>query len=95
MTPHIALLHVDSVPTEYFRDFVETVRSEKLDFRVLERPSVPMAGIEWLMPTAIFVYLAKPYFESFLKEMGKDHYALVNGGSRSSTGASQDPILLK
>jgi hypothetical protein len=32
------------------------------------------------MPTAIVAYLAKPYFESFLKEMGKDHYGLVKEG---------------
>ena len=81
MTPHIAIFHVDSVPTEYFQDFVETVRSDKLELQVVERPSGPMAGIEWLMPTAIFAYLAKPYFESFLKEMGKDHYTASREGT--------------
>ena len=42
---------------------------------------IPMMGVraalEWLMPTAIVAYIAKPYFESFLGEMGKDHYALT------------------
>lgn len=80
MAPHIAILHVDSIPAEYFQDFVEEIRTNNLELQVVERQSTPMAGIEWLMPTAIFAYLAKPYFESFLKEMGKDHYELVKVG---------------
>ena len=38
------------------------------------------AAIEWLMRTAIVAYIAKPYFESFLTEMGKDHYELLKQG---------------
>jgi hypothetical protein len=34
------------------------------------------------MPTALFVYIAKSYFESFLKEMGKDHYEVLKNGLR-------------
>ena len=40
----------------------------------------PSMAMEWLLPTAAFVYLAKPYFESFLKEAGKDHYTLLKAG---------------
>ncbi|MGY8775714.1 hypothetical protein [Spongiibacter tropicus] len=35
------------------------------------------AGLEWLMPTAVMVFIAKPYFDSFLKEAGKDHYHIL------------------
>ncbi|GAB1576220.1 hypothetical protein [Bordetella petrii] len=80
MPPHIVFLHVDSVPAEYFQDFIDTVRADNLDLQVVARPSAPMAGVEWLMPTVILAYLAKPYFESFLTEMGKDHYELVKAG---------------
>ncbi len=81
MTPHLAVLHVDSIPPEYFSDFTDAVRAEGLALAVESRPSnTPYAGIEWLMPTAIAAYLARPYFESFLKEMGKDHYGLVKEG---------------
>ena len=38
------------------------------------------AGVEWLLPTAVVAYLVKPYFESLLKEMGKDHYHLLIRG---------------
>lgn len=80
MPPHIVFLHADSVPAEYFQDFIDTVRADNLDLQVVARPSAPMAGAEWLMPTVILAYLAKPYFESFLTEMGKDHYELVKAG---------------
>ena len=81
MTPHLVVLYVDNIPLEYFSDFTDSVRAEGLDLAVESRPSgIPYAGIEWLMPTAIVAYLAKPYFESFLKEMGKDHYGLVKQG---------------
>jgi hypothetical protein len=79
--PHLAVLHADTVPREFFADFTDAVRAERLEVLVQSRPSgVPFAAIEWLMPTAIVAYLAKPYFESFLKEMGKDHYGLVKEG---------------
>ena len=35
------------------------------------------ACMEWVMPTAAFVVIFKPYFESFMSEMGKDHYDLL------------------
>jgi hypothetical protein len=43
-------------------------------------PFGPVAGIEWLMPTAVVVLLAKPYFDGFLKEAGKDHYVALKEG---------------
>lgn len=81
MTPHLVVSHLENIPPDYFSDFTETVKSEELELSVQARESgIPFAGIEWLMPTAIVAFLAKPYFESFLQEMGKDHYALVKKG---------------
>jgi hypothetical protein len=78
---HLVVLHVDTIPAEFIADFTNTVRSDRLELLVQSRHSgMAFAAIEWLMPTAIVVYLAKPYFESFLKEMGKDHYVLVKDG---------------
>lgn len=36
------------------------------------------ASLEWIISTSIAVYILKPYFESFLKEMGKDHYQILS-----------------
>ena len=58
-----------------------SIRAPGLIFKREARPSgEAFAGIEWLMPTIVLAYVAKPYFESFLKEMGKDHYDLLKKG---------------
>lgn len=79
--PHLVLLHEDSIPREFFAEFEHTIATDGLEIQVKSRPTgTVFAGIEWLMPTAIVAYIAKPYFESFLKEMGKDHYDLLKRG---------------
>jgi hypothetical protein len=47
--------------------------------------------MEWLMPTMIIVYISKPYFDGFLKEMGKDHYQIL----KKSFVAMWDKVLGK
>lgn len=81
MQLHIGILHEDQIPEAAFQDFADSIRAPGLIFEHEARPSgVPFAGMEWLMPTALLAYVAKPYFESFLKEMGKDHYELLKKG---------------
>lgn len=81
MKIHIGVLHEDQVPDVLFQEFEESISAPGLIFERETRPSgVPFAGVEWLMPTVVFAYIAKPYFESFLKEMGKDHYDLLKKG---------------
>lgn len=65
-------------------DFVSTISTSGLDLSVEREEEVPIqAGLEWLAPTALIVFLAKPYFESFLSEMGKDHYNLLKKALKS------------
>ncbi|AXE36751.1 hypothetical protein [Chromobacterium phragmitis] len=81
MQLHIGVLHEDQVPNALFQEFEESISAPGLIFERETRPSrVPFAGVEWLMPTVVLAYVAKPYFESFLKEMGKDHYDLLKKG---------------
>jgi len=46
------------------------------EFRKTDSPG-PWMLPEWFIPTAIVLYIAKPYLESFLGEMGKDHYGFI------------------
>lgn len=81
MQLHIGILHEDKIPSAIFQEFEDSIRAPGLIFECEARPSgMPYAGIEWLMPTAVLAYVAKPYFESFLKEMGKDHYNFLKKG---------------
>jgi hypothetical protein len=76
---HIGLAYQDPIiQPDVVARFEEDIRAPRLLVRV---EPVPMMGaraaLEWLMPTAIVAYIARPYFESFLGEMGKDHYAMT------------------
>ena len=79
--PHIALLHTRSFPDEVFSEFVRFVTAENLQLQVEARDEDGRyAAVEWLIPTAVIAYIGRAYFESFLKEMGKDHYSLLKAG---------------
>ncbi|MBS1593498.1 MAG: hypothetical protein JST90_04195 [Bacteroidetes bacterium] len=39
-----------------------------------KKPDGPFMMMEWAVPTMMVAYIAKPFFESFLKEAGKDSY---------------------
>lgn len=62
-------------------EFRDTVAAEGLALHLETTPSTrAMAGVEWLMPTAIMLFVAKSYIDGFLGEAGRDHYnALKNG----------------
>lgn len=77
----IAVIHLESIPAELFEVFTESISSEKLNLQVQSREDGgTFAALEWLLPTAVIVYISKSYFDSFLKEMGKDHYSLLKAG---------------
>lgn len=82
--PHLGLLCNSDVPEAIAADFERDVAAEGLDL-VIERRSSPQvyAGVEWLMPTAIIAYVAKSYFDGFLKEMGKEHYLSLKAALKS------------
>jgi hypothetical protein len=75
---HIGISHPPDLPSGLLDDFASAIRHPKLILLQEERPRPgPFAGLEWLMPTAVIVYITKPYFESFLGEAGRDHYQLL------------------
>ena len=79
--PDIGLAYEDRVPEVWLDEFRAAVASDGLDLLVEKRPSIrAFAGVEWLMPTAVVLFVAKSYFDGFLGEMGKDHYALLKAG---------------
>jgi hypothetical protein len=78
MPPKIAIIHVNSVPSETFEEFRQVTASREVDVQVLAvDPPGPTAGIEWLMPAFVTGFVASAYFGGFFQEMGKDHYVLL------------------
>jgi hypothetical protein len=77
---NIFIIYETDREKKILNDFVTTVNKNGISITMEEMPSQPKMGVEWLMATAVVIYLAKPYFNSFLSEMGKDHYQLLKKG---------------
>jgi hypothetical protein len=80
----IILVYEEDIDKKVFDTFIDAVSYKKLSIKTVPTDKGGLfAGMEWLMPTAIFAYISKSYFDSFLKEMGKDHYQLLKKGFNS------------
>ena len=84
--PQIGISYVEHMAGQPLDDFFDEVQRPGLDLRreVREHPGI-YAGIEWLIPTAVFLYISRSYFDSFLKEAGKDHYHLLKAAIKKLT----------
>ena len=76
--PQLGLIYTENVPPALFEDFIEAVSAPGLDLVLESRPpDGPFAGLEWLIPTGVMLFIGQGYFNGFLNEMGKDHYAVL------------------
>ena len=74
----VALSYRKEIPADVVDDFINLVSMPNLRLTIEEREKDgPYAGLEWLLPTAVVVFICKSYFDGFLKEMGKEHYYLL------------------
>ena len=88
----VAISRQTGVPAELTADFNRVLDDLSIVHEEREQePRVYMAN-EYFVPTIVVVYLAKPFFESFLKEAGKDAYSLFK---RSLTLLVQRASLIK
>src|SRR5260370_35756836 len=81
---HLLLSYDETIPEVVLRPFSETVSAPGLTVVVEPRPSMrPQAGIQWLLPTAVVIYISKAYFDGDLKEAGKEHYHVLKNAIHS------------
>ncbi|MCJ8321941.1 MAG: hypothetical protein MJK12_20070 [Colwellia sp.] len=74
--PDIGLIFEESLPDDIFREFESSVKSDGLNLLVQSKePMGAMMCAEWFILPVVMAYIGKSYFDGFLKEMGKDHYA--------------------
>lgn len=78
---NIVIQHEDDIADVIFDEFLEIVKHKNLSAKIFTVPNQgPMAGIEWLLPTATIILLTKPFLDGFMNEMGKDAYSLTKKG---------------
>lgn len=76
--PDIALIYENSLPSEIFEDFKNSLNNKNLNISVDSRPpNGPQACVEWFIPSLVVAFIGKSYFDAFFKEMGKDHYTAL------------------
>lgn len=75
--PHIAIEIPDCFPQEFDNLILDEITHEKLELDFQRSEPKLFAALEWVIPGLIAAYIFKPYFESFLKEAGKDHYQIL------------------
>ncbi len=74
---HIYFSIPDRFPDPDLLQGVEEIKAKDLKVVTEQRQMEAWLSLEWAIPGLIVAYIAKPYFEGFLQEMGKDHYESV------------------
>jgi len=75
--PHITIEFPDYFPEDFEKFIADGIENEFLNLRIERKKPTAWAASEWIIPGIVAIYILKPYFESFLKEAGKDHYLLL------------------
>jgi hypothetical protein len=74
----IGVSYLESIPRVLIDPFVDAISDDRIE--IIEEPrhdAMLFASVEWFIPTAVFLYLSKGYFEGFLQAAGEDHYELL------------------
>jgi hypothetical protein len=74
--PHIGLTRFSFVPVDILDTFVDEVATRTLEIDIREQNNV-FAGLQWLIPTAVVLFITRAYFDALFSELGKDHYAVL------------------
>lgn len=56
---------------------IETLNCDGLTIKVDKHGITAYACLEWMIPSLVFAYISKPYFDGFLGEMGANHYNVL------------------
>ena len=91
--PDVGVIFDNRIPKDFFKEFEEETRTKNFSLILNPRePTGPMACLEWFMVPIIGAFIAKSYFDGFLKEMGKDHYQILKQNlSQLTTKAMNTP----
>lgn len=73
----IVLFTSEQMPDILLDNMIAPIKDKGISYDVIKIPQgVAYNAFEWIIPTAVATFLLKPFFESFLKEAGKDTYLL-------------------
>ena len=73
----IAIIYREDMPADLVRDLVQELRRADVCVQVEERENAPFAALEWAIPAAVILFIAKTYVDTLLKEAAKEHYPII------------------
>ena len=73
--PHLLISRQEDIHEALLEEFVATLNALFIPFETEQRERTVHASLEYYIPTALVVFLAKPFFDGFLKKAGEDAYA--------------------
>jgi hypothetical protein len=82
---HISISYLEKFPDIGLEEVIADLQEKGLVINIDKRPMEMYASLEWAIPTAVFCYVAKSYFDGFLKEMGKDHHNILKNSIKKIT----------
>ncbi|MEZ6056207.1 MAG: hypothetical protein R3C01_05840 [Planctomycetaceae bacterium] len=68
----IGIEYIGGISEEYFSEFADGVESGGATLLSKPRENVYYAALEWVVPTAIAVYIGKPFVDGILKRAAND-----------------------
>ena len=79
--PSLRLGYLTSIPDEAVQPLIDALAADGITPSIhRSEPPGPFAMLEWFIPSAVVIFAAHSYFDGFLKEAGKDHYAALKKG---------------
>jgi hypothetical protein len=81
--PDLLLTFANGLDGRMFGEIGDELRAGGARVVVARRPPEgPYAFLEWLIPTAVVLWIVKPYVQEFSKETGKLHASALHNGLR-------------
>jgi hypothetical protein len=93
----VGISSLELIPHAIIKDFVTELEMCGVSTASERRPQEVSAGVEWLLPTAVVVFIAQKYVGTLLQEAAKDHYPIIKTSLtklvRRTTGKSRETFI--
>jgi hypothetical protein len=90
----LVIFYKRDISTEVFNEFLDEAKTAHLSVGLESKEIGPTAGIDWLLPTAVIVYLAKPFVDEILKRSAEEVGDWAYPKLKSAIGTLAKKILI-
>jgi hypothetical protein len=72
--PDVGFWYVESLDDPEFATAVDDLRAQGISADLEKREEAVYASLEWVLPTAVVIFVADKYFGTMFEELAKEHY---------------------